>query len=185
MSESESMTRAERQELARVVRLRAKVAKGEVDANKAKLLADFEEQVATEYDMRDERWAKFIEDGETVIEVANAAIRKVFEQSGIPETFAPSAQIFWYPRGSDWLIKGRRNELRNVAVKRLDAQAKAAKVAVDRAEADLLTELAAAALTTGEAKAWLERLPSSDELMPRLRLAEIEAEIPTRRALGA
>ena len=87
------------------------------------------------------------------------------------------------PRDQMGLVKGRRNELRNVAAKRLDAQAKAAKVEIERAETALLGELAAAALTTDEAKAWLERLPSIAELMPRLRLVELEAEVDQQHAL--
>ena len=175
MSNELLMTRAEREELAKVVRMRARVAKADVDAHKAKLLADFEEQVATEYDMHDERWAKYVREGEAAVAVANEAIRRAFDESGIPDSFAPSASVGWSPRGGEWIRRDRRNELRNVAAKRLDAQAKAARVEVDRAAVGLLSELAAAALTTEQARAWLERLPSTERLMPRLRLVEIEA----------
>jgi hypothetical protein len=57
----------------------------------------------------------------------------------------------------EWIAKRRRDELRNVAAKRLDAQAKAAK-------------------------AWLDRLPSIAELMPRLRLVELEADVDASNA---
>jgi hypothetical protein len=177
------MTKGERDELAKVVRLRARVAKADVDASKARLLADFEEQVATEYDMHDERWAKYVREGQAAVAVANEQIKRAFEESGIPESFAPTAHVVWQPRGDDWIGKRRRDELRNVAAKRLDAQAKTAKVEVDRAAAHLLGELAAAALTSEEARAWLERLPSIAELMPGLRLVEVEDEIGERHEL--
>lgn len=180
-----TMTRTERAELAALVRLRGRVAKADVDARKAQLLADFEQQVATEYDMHDERWARYVERGQAAVAAANEEIRKAFEESGIPETFAPSAYIRWQPRGNDWIVRSRRDELRNVAAKRLDAQAKAAKVEVDRAAAEVLGNLAATALTSAEAKAWLERLPSIAELMPGLRLVEIETDLgQARRAQG-
>ena len=56
------MTRAERKELGRVARVRAKVAKSDVEAERSRLLADFEAQLAARYAVDDARWREVTED---------------------------------------------------------------------------------------------------------------------------
>jgi hypothetical protein len=173
------MKKTERAELASVVRMRARVARADIDANKAKLLADFEEQIATKYAADDERWAQATAAAKRALAEAEKEVQRVCDQAGVPREFRPSMHMWWSSRGEN-ASSERRAELRRVASSRLDAQTRRAKIEVDRAEASLRGELAAAALTSEQAKAWLERLPSVDELMPRLRLPEVEVEVDRR-----
>jgi hypothetical protein len=62
---------------------------------------------------------------------------------------------------------------------------KDAKMAIDARAADVLTELIAGGLESADAKAFLESIPTADQLMPRLTLSELEGadRSATRRAL--
>jgi hypothetical protein len=165
------MTRGERDELATVVRMNAKVARNDVDARKTELLADFEEQIATLYKADDERWAAAKDVAVRATDEANARIEAVFEEAGIPADYRPRLNLYWSSRGANATTE-RRTELRRVAASRLDAQARTAKVEIDRVEARLRSDLAARSLVTGEAKDWLSQLPSAAQLMPRLSVED-------------
>jgi hypothetical protein len=169
----ERMTKAERDELAGIVRLRAKVARANVEARKAELLADFEDQIATKYRADDERWTDATAVAARAVEEANARIAAVFAEHGIPEHYRPAVRLSWYTRGENETT-ARRTELRRVASTRLEAQARAAKVEIDRVEASLRADLAARALSTPEATTWLERIPAPEQLLPRL---DVEDEV--------
>jgi hypothetical protein len=168
------MTKADRDELRRVVRMRAKVAHNGIEARRAELLADFEAQMAAKYDFDDARWSEITATAATAIREGDRQIADICGEVGIPEEFRPRLALSWRDRGEN-AVAGRRAELRKVAATRLDALAKAAKVSIDRAELDACTDLAAGALQTDEARAWLERQPTIDQLMPPLDLAEMEA----------
>jgi hypothetical protein len=90
-------------------------------------------------------------------------IREVFTSAGIPVEFAPQIEHYWIDRGETGWIE-RRRELRAVAHAELDAKAKAAKLAIDRSEADVVTELLAVTMAD-EAKGRLEAMPSVNELL--------------------
>lgn len=168
------MTRAERAELARVVRMRAKVARNGIEARKAELLADFETQVEAKYSFDDAAWADITAAAKRAVEEADAKIAAL----GIPAEFRPELMTSWYRRGHN-ASKELMAELRKVAVARLDALAKTAKTLIDRAELDAATALVADGLETSEARAWLDRLPTVEAIMPRISLPEIEL---TRKA---
>ena len=92
---------------------------------------------------------------------------------GVRKEFRPSLHVGWYDRGENADAK-RRTELRKVAQTRLEARARAAKLEVERHEVTVLEKLAAGALESTEAKAFLEAIPSASELMPTVTLAELE-----------
>jgi hypothetical protein len=175
MSEPGEMTKGERDELAKVVRMRAKVARDDVDALKAERLADFEQQLATQYEARDERWRDLVTMAQQACAEAQAELDRRCEAAGIPQRFRPSLSVGWRERGEN-IDSKRRTELRRVAQTRLEADAHQAKVEITRREAVLRGELAARGLSSREAREWLERLPTVEALLPALRLAEIEAE---------
>jgi len=111
-------------------------------------------------------------------------IREVFTSAGIPVEFAPQIEHYWIDRGEAGWIE-RRRELRAVAHAELDAKAKAAKLAIDRSEADVVTELLAVTMAD-EAKGRLEAMPSVNELLVAPSVAELEsaAEISRRSQRG-
>ena len=170
-----AMTRSERDELAKLVRRREKLAKGDIVARAAVLLADFEKQLATQYDPWDSAWADAYErTQQTVIEL-NRRIAKECEHAGVPPQLAPSASMGWSHRGEN-VSASRRAELRNVATSRIAASEKAAKVQVERQSVELQTELVAGGLESEAAKAFLDAMPTAEELMPSLSVREIEAQ---------
>ena len=95
----------------------------------------------------------------------------------MPESFRPELRVSWYSRGEN-ADKERRTELRNVAESELEARAQRAKCAIERAEAELLIQITADGLTTKAARAFLEALPTVDQLMPNLQLSDLEKRRP-------
>lgn len=176
MTAGEEMSKAERIELAKVVRMRARVARSEVDARRAELLADAEAALAAEYDAADPRWAEVTAAAQAAVAEADAQVERLCTELGVRPEFRPRLALAWHARGVNGIEK-RRTELRKVAATAADAAAKRARATIDAEEARLCTELAARALTTGEARSWLEALPAAVELMPPLTLAELEAQV--------
>jgi len=173
---------ADRRELVSVIRLRANVAKSDIEARRASLLADFEEQISAQYEVDDERWASITAKADQFIKDADEQIRVACTAAGIPEQFRPGIILRWYNRGEN-AMKERRTELRRAAERRLEAQAKKAKVEVDRTEAQLRSDLASRSVTSDQARAFIAGLPSVDALMPRLDLKAIDAATPNRHGL--
>jgi hypothetical protein len=171
----EPMTRAEREELLRLLRAHERMAKSDVDARRAALLADFEEQVAAIYKSNDDRWATITEAAQRAVAEADQAIAAACTEAGIRPEFRPRLELMWYGRGEN-AVAARRGELRKVASTRLDAAAKRAKTEIERAALSLRTDLATRALVTAEAQDWLARMPTLESLLPPLQLEEIEEE---------
>jgi hypothetical protein len=167
------MTRAERLELARLVRLRASVAKKDAEQRQAQLLADVEEQLAARYQANHAAWADVHELADKVVAAADAEIARRCRELGIREDFRPSLSLGWYSRGEN-ADRNRRGELRKVAQVRLEAATRAAKVEIDRQAAALLSELASGALESDAARGFLEAMPSIDDLMPPLTIDALD-----------
>jgi hypothetical protein len=167
------MTARERQDLARLVRQRAKVEKAGAAQRRAEIMADFEQQLASIYTPDDDAaWKAMHEAAEQATTEANAAIAERCAELGIPKQFRPSISTYWYGRGEN-ALKDRRAELRRVAVTRLDALEKAARTEIERASVEAQTALVADGLTTEKARTFLEALPSIGALMPALDVSEI------------
>jgi hypothetical protein len=171
------MTKAERDELVKLVKLRERVAKAEAVQRSAELLAEFERQLASVYSFDDDVWREAHAAVSEARKKANAMIAERCRELGIPERFQPEIHSAWYGRGEN-ASKERRAELRKVAVTRIDALAKAAKATIEHESLKLHTELVAGALESGEARAFLDALPTIEVLMPSLTVAEIESTTP-------
>lgn len=172
----ERMTRTERAELAKVARLRAKVAKSDVDARIAVCLANFEAQLAAVYGEYDKHWSELTMEAEAAVKRFDDELAERCRELGIPERFRPRLELGWYKRGENG-SKDRRIELRLVAETRLDAQARRAKVEIERAEADVIGKIVRESLTSTTAKGLLESMPSVTHLMPELSLGDVEARL--------
>lgn len=174
-SDEQRMTKAERLELARVVRMRARLAKTEVTTRQAELMARFEEEVAAEYKINDDRWREIVATAKRMVHEIDEQVAEICKAAGIRPEFRPGIDIYWHYRGENASEK-RRAELRKVATTRLAAEAKRAFHEIDKAEVSLCTDLTERSLTTAEAKDWLERLPSVEVLLPPMSVAEIERD---------
>lgn len=179
------MTSKDRDTLAKIVRNRARVARSMVAQRHAQLLADFEEQSSAIYSAQDQAWAEVVREAQIKVVEVDAHIAEVCRQRGVPAEFAPSFRAAFIGRGQN-AEAARRVELRKLAERKIDAAAKAAKLEIDRADAEVQVDLLTRALTTDEARAFVERIPTPEQLMPAVQLAQLEAEIPRRdrRALS-
>lgn len=167
------MKKIERSDLGKLIRLRAKVARDEVDQRAARLRADFEEQLATIYPDHHEAWVDITKRVDAHIAVADAEVAERCRELHIPERFRPSIGWHWRGRGES-AVRERREELRRVAQTRIAACAKAAKVEIDRQSVNLQTRLTADGLESAAAKQFLDSMPTIEELMPPLILKELE-----------
>jgi hypothetical protein len=100
---------------------------------------------------------------------------------GMSEEFRPRLVAQWYGRGEN-ALRERRAELRKAAQTKIAAMGKAAKTTIDHRVAHLLTQLAADALESAEARAFLESMPLIDEMMPRITLQGIGGSNRTEAA---
>lgn len=179
------MTPRDRDTLLKIARQRARVAKSMVAQRQAQLLADFEAQSAAIYSARDEAWAEVVCEAEAKVHEVNEHIVQVCQQRNIPAEFAPRMLSGFAGRGQN-SDRARRVELRKLAERKIDAAAKSAKLEIDRADGQVQVELLTCALSTEAARTFLEQIPTPEQLMPALQLAELEQQIrraPTRREL--
>jgi hypothetical protein len=171
------MTRTERQDLARLVRQRARSDKASVEQRRAELLADFDEQLARIYTFdEDTTWKAAYEMADAAVKEAQATVEARCRELGIPKEFSPSVQIGWHERGQNVMAR-RRQELRRAAVSRLNAMEAGAKTAIERASVEAQTQLVADGLTSEAARGFLAALPTIATLMPALSAKTVAAEI--------
>lgn len=169
------MTKPERDDLARVTRLRERVAKTGAAERSAWLLSDFEAQLSAIYSFDDDAvWKRAKEAAQKVVDAAQADVAARCRELGIPDKFAPELALHWYGRGEN-AVAERRTELRMAAKARIAAEEKRAKSEIERWSAETQTKLLAAGLDSAEARAFLEAMPTPESLMPRLTLGEVEA----------
>ncbi len=176
-----TMTKSEREDLQRLVRQRERALKSTAKLRSKELLADFENEMAAEYAFDDDRvWAQAAKAAEAEVAKAQKRIAARCLDLRIPEKFAPSLHLSWCNRGYDNLIEKRRNELRRVAERRVEALEQRAVVDIETASVNLQTDIAIAGLTSEIARTFVERLPTVETLMPALSYEELagEAEPP-------
>jgi hypothetical protein len=145
------MTRPEREDLLKVARMHAKVAKADAVARSARLRAQFEEQLAADYSYDDERSGKRAHAvALAAAEQAHDIVARRCQEVGIPRRFAPSLHSCWHGRGEN-AVKDRRAEHTLVAHSRIAQLEKEAKLAIDRASVETQAKLSAAGLQSAEA----------------------------------
>jgi hypothetical protein len=167
-----AMTKAERNELVKILKMRARVANRVVTQRAAQLEADVEQQLATEYKIDEAAWAELTLAATQAVEQADAELAKRCRALGIPEEFRPSLHVSWYDRGENADAK-RRTELRRVAYTKIEAMAQQARVGIETAALDGLTQLAAGALESAAAQAFLAKMPTVEALMPALDVSTL------------
>jgi hypothetical protein len=171
------MTKSERDDLQRLIRQREKVQKSAAKQRSADLLADFENQIAAQYSFDDDAvWAEATKEAEREVAKAQKRIAERCRELGIPMDFAPSLRLNWHHRGYGNSVKERREELRRVAKAQIEALERQAIVKIEQASVEAQTEIALAGLTSETARAFVERLPTVESLMPALSYQELAGE---------
>ncbi len=171
---TEPMTRRDREELQKIARLRAKVARDGVAEREAHLRAEAEEQLSAAYRFDDSVWTDITSAAKAAVAAADEQVAARCRELGVPERFRPGLNIGWYTRGEN-AAASRRAELRRLAEARISAAGKQARTAIDKRTADVLTQLIAGGLESDQARAHLESIPTADQLMPAVNIAELEA----------
>ena len=80
----------------------------------------------------------------------------------------------WYRRGEN-AASQRRTELRRVAKTEIDALEARAKTEIERVSVEQQTALISDGLTSEAAQAFLEQMPTAENLMPVLDMEQIKA----------
>ena len=170
------MTARERSELQTLMRQREKVLKAAAKQRSADLLADFENQLGTQWSFdQDEVWRAAAEAAQAEVAKANKAIAARCAKLGIPKRFAPELDVHWYSRGEN-ASKERRAELRRMATTRIAAIEAAAIVEIGRVTIEGQMAIATAGMELDAAKAFVGKLPSIENLMPALSFEEVAGE---------
>jgi hypothetical protein len=129
--------------------------------------------MAGEYEARDQLWAEATQIAEEACAKANDLIVARCADLGIPAKHAPRLQLAWSSRSGQFGEPGRRAELRKVAAARLAALTAAARSAIDQGLLETETALIAGSLESDDARAFLDRMPTAEQLMPALSLDDL------------
>jgi hypothetical protein len=167
------MSKAERLELGKVVRMRVRVSRATVERQKAEMRAEVERQLSAIQRFDDAAWAELRERLEDDAARFNRKIGEVCRKRGFPESFHPQCHLAWFGRGEN-ASATRRAELRKLAYARIEVAGKAAVEAIEARASEFLTALAVDGLESGAAHAFLESIPTPAELMPPVSVAALD-----------
>lgn len=165
----------ERRELRSVVRSQFKVLRAEAQQRKAELLAEAERQLVERYRDEDKQMDDLNWRVSQVVDQANSDIEDLMKQVGVAQDGGRWRNVYRLSLPRFTRQSESRKQLHAALTAGIDAQVRAALLALDRQEADLLRQLAADALESDEARAFLMRIPTVAELVPASRLREIES----------
>lgn len=179
------ITKGERAELRSLIRQRFKVLRSDVAAREAELLSELESRIADRFAGDEKAWADvdFAID-EAVAEAnrrANDIVREMVGRDGWPREgrivrSCPVSEIRNSVVGAR-SYEQERMVMRRNGQARIGATVKAAVLQLNRQEVDLLTRLAAGALESEEARAFLGEIPTVSALVPADRLLELERSL--------
>jgi hypothetical protein len=182
----QAINKGEREDLQRLIRQRERVLKSAAKQRSAELIADFENQMGSEFSFDDDAvWARAKEEAEAEIGRAKQRIAARCRELGIPDRFAPTLHLTWLHRGYDNALEKRRTELRRMARTKIEAIEQKAITEIEHSCLEAQTQLAVAGLSSENARTFVERLPGIEVLMPRLSFSEVagEAEPPIAEQL--
>jgi hypothetical protein len=175
------MTARERGDLCQIVRQRERLAKTAAAQRSAQLRADFEKQLQTSYSWDcDEVWSEMHKLAQEATRQARQRVIERGRELGIHDRFSPRIHVSWYSAGEQ-ASNERRIELRRLAAKQIDAVEKKARVRIEEISVEAQTEIMAAGITSDEGRAFLERLPPIDSLMPPVEIGRVEAMLETEK----
>jgi hypothetical protein len=171
-----AINKSEREDLQRLIRQREKVLKSAAKQRSAELLADFDNQLGSQYQFdEDEVWAEAVRIAEQTLEKCNAQIAAQCAKLGIPKRFAPKLSTHWWDRGEN-MLKERRKELRDMAKSRIEAIERKAITEIEISCLRAQEQIAIAGLSSDAARQFIEKLPSIESLMPPLSFGEVAGE---------
>lgn len=180
MADARPMTKAEREDLIRLVKQREKVAKTAAEQRSTAMLAEFEQQISAmhKFDSNDV-WKAAVDAAVEAAKKANEQVIAEADRLGIPKEFQPRLQFTWARRGENE-YRDRRDELRRVAKAEIDALEKVARVQIESQSVAAQTEIIAHGLSSEAAITFLNSLPKIESMMPALDVTNIQAKLAER-----
>lgn len=172
---TEILSKGDRDALLIVLRKRDKAMRAVAAQRRAANMAEFEKAIS-----REVRWqedgtlAQAVEYGIDAARQTDKMISERCEQLGIPDRFRPKLLWNWATRGEN-AVKERRAELRLMAKAHFDSQEKDALAKAELHSLDLQEQLIASSLTGADARAFLDKVPSVESLMPPMSENEVKA----------
>jgi hypothetical protein len=167
------MLRSERETLLMLCREREMLAKKKIDVRAVQREAEFECQLAAAYSF-DSRpnWQLLYQKAQTMEREINERIRRDCDGLRIPRAFAPSVHVQWWDRGENGCQK-RRAELRRAFDVKNEQDKMESKLAIQQKSLDIRMQLMADGLESAQAKAFLETMPTPEQLMPVVTIDEV------------
>ena len=172
------MNRSEREDLQKLARRREKLAKAQADVRAAELMADFERQMASVYSWADDStWQNAASAAVEAIAEADKVVAARCKDLGIPEEFRPRLQgrDLWAGRGANEVVQ-RQAELRRVAKTHVDQLTKDTKHKIEEGSVAIQEQIIVAGLAS-EAHAFLQTMPTAEQLMPALDVKAVEERV--------
>lgn len=175
---TEPMTKRDREQLAQVAKMRARVAKASVEQRELVLRSQVEDELAAAFAAEDDvvRHAEELAVG--VARRANDDLKEKLDEDNVPEQFRPQIGVIKVETIMGGRPEGRgsrRVALRAIASARIRSLGAAARVEVDRQCADTVTALITDSLSGDEAQRFLDAMPTIDDLMLAPSIAELES----------
>lgn len=167
--------KGERTELKSIVKQQFRVLRAECEQRQAELLANVEDEMRTRFATDDQAWNTCTHKVHEAVMEANRAINDALHEAGYQARGA--TERMWVQTPHIRKPQEDESQLRRVAHSHINEQTRAAKLALDRQEADMLRTLAIGAIESEEARAFLQSIPVVGELIPAARLAELEARL--------
>jgi hypothetical protein len=179
VTDNDRMSKNEREELGRLLRQKARVAKAHVKLRKKDQMADFAEKIAAKYDPVDlgleTAYNEALETGRRMQDQINAGMDARLEELGVAKHFRGrglTVVVMWEGRGEN-STASRRVELLRVAQTAADAAEQRAIVAIDTKVLQLEELLTRSQLRSHEANRLLESFPTVESLLPPLDLTDV------------
>lgn len=177
MSDVKTMTKGERNDLLKLVRARERVLKSAAEQRALEMLTEFETQISAMYSFdKDDTWREAMQRAKIAVDNAQRIVAERCAELGIPEEFAPEISVYWHSCGEN-AVASRRADLRRKAKAEIAALEQAARVEIDRMSINAQTDIIRAGLTSSDAKAFFDSLPTVDRLMPALDIKQIEGKV--------
>jgi len=175
------ITRAEAHDLSMLIKDRAKVLKAHAEAESARYLSEFEQQISQQYSFdQDDVWQKAMMEVAEVARKAQETVLARCKALGIPSMFAPVIGVGWQGRGQN-LMAERRGELRRAAKAKIEAMVRAAQTKIEQQAVDLRTKILSMGVLSADGQMFLESLAPVDDSISNLSFSDIAQELDAKR----
>lgn len=175
--QQDGITPGERRELRSIVKGQFKVLREEVKRREQEMHAEAEMQLLDRYRDEDTAIAAAQERARDAVAEAILKVREIGRelQELFPDLTVSAGQEQYGGRISLSASNQKRSQLHRAILASIPNKVGDAQLNLSRQEMDLLASLSVGALETSEAKAYLDTIPTVGELIPAVRLRELEA----------